>query len=71
MVGESAANLHGTLQAQPMIFHSSFGAAVIAVNKSFRILKLRRHRLSFNTALEVPKLHLHVNNAPATYRTAI
>lgn len=54
-----------------MIFHSRLCAAIIAVYKSLRVLKLWWHGLTVDCSFEMPELHLHVDYASAAYRTAV
>lgn len=63
--------LHPTLQTQPVILDRRFRITIVAVDPSFRVLKLGRHGLAFNGALEVPELHFHVYNASTAYGTAV
>lgn len=54
-----------------MVFDRRFYVAVIAVDPSFCVLKLGRHRLTFDRTLKMPELHFHVNYATAADRTTV
>lgn len=64
-------DLQVTFQSQPMIRHCRFCTAVIAIDQCLCVLELSWHRLAFNSAIQVPKLRLHVGYAFTAYRTTI
>ena len=63
--------LHCAFQPQPVVLDRRLCAAIIAIYPSLGVLEFWRHRLDFNSSLQVSELPLHIDNASAADRTFV
>lgn len=54
-----------------MITYGRLGATVITVDEGFRISKFGRHRLTFDSAIQIPEAGFHISYAFAANRAPI